>query len=170
MRRWLLSLGLLLGLGLAQGLVLEDDLVQALELSPGQEALLDLALRNEGDRVLRVRVELADYEEGRGFLPPGSLARSLAANVVLAASEVSVPAQGRASLRLTLRAPADLKGTRYAYLLLTPEEAEGGQGGPRTRHRSATASIISSRSRKYRLATASFTKGHTRSTGCSSGL
>ncbi|VCU54984.1 hypothetical protein TTHNP4_00447 (plasmid) [Thermus thermophilus] len=40
----------------------------------------------------------------------------------------------------------------------------------RTRHRSATASIISSRSRKYRLATASFTKGHTRSTGCSSGL
>jgi predicted transposase len=40
----------------------------------------------------------------------------------------------------------------------------------RTRHRSATTSIISSRSRKYRLATASFTKGHTRSTGCSSGL
>ena len=40
----------------------------------------------------------------------------------------------------------------------------------RTRHRSATASIISSRSRKYRLATASFTKGHTRSTGGSSGL
>ncbi len=40
----------------------------------------------------------------------------------------------------------------------------------RTRHRSATASIISSRSRKYRLATTSFTKGHTRSTGCSSGL
>ncbi len=44
-------------------------------------------------------------------------------------------------------------------------------GSPaRTRHRSATTSIISSRSRKYRLATASFTKGHTRSTGCSSGL
>jgi putative transposase len=39
----------------------------------------------------------------------------------------------------------------------------------RTRHRSATTSIISSRSRKYRLATASFTKGHTRSTGWSSG-
>jgi hypothetical protein len=39
----------------------------------------------------------------------------------------------------------------------------------RTRHRSATTSIISSRSPKYRLATASFTKGHTRSTGWSSG-
>jgi hypothetical protein len=39
----------------------------------------------------------------------------------------------------------------------------------RTRHRSATTSIISSRSLKYRLATASFTKGHTRSTGWSSG-
>jgi epoxyqueuosine reductase len=39
----------------------------------------------------------------------------------------------------------------------------------RTRHRSATTSIISSRSRKYRLATASFTRGHTRSTGWSSG-
>jgi transposase-like protein len=39
----------------------------------------------------------------------------------------------------------------------------------RTRHRSATTSIISSRSRKYRLATTSFTRGHTRSTGWSSG-
>jgi L-serine deaminase len=39
----------------------------------------------------------------------------------------------------------------------------------RTRHRSATTSIISSRSPKYRLATTSFTRGHTRSTGWSSG-
>jgi transposase-like protein len=39
----------------------------------------------------------------------------------------------------------------------------------RTRHRSATTSIISSRSPKYRLATTSLTRGHTRSTGWSSG-
>lgn len=124
----ILLLGLLLGLGFAQGLVLEDDLVQALELAPGQEASLALSLRNEGSRALRVRVEVVDYEEGRGFLPPGTLPRSLAPHLALATSEVRVPPGGRASLRLTLRAPADLRGTRYAYLLLTPEEAAGGPG------------------------------------------
>ena len=40
----------------------------------------------------------------------------------------------------------------------------------RTRHRAATASIISSWARKYRVATASCTKGHTRATGGCAGL
>lgn len=128
MRRWAALLGFL-GLALAQGLVVEDDLVQALELSPGGEAALALTLRNEGGEALRVRVEVADYREGEGFLPPGTLPRSLANGLVLPTSEVLVPAKGRASLRLQVRAPADLEGTRYAYLLLTPEDSAPRGGG-----------------------------------------
>ncbi|WP_347241165.1 hypothetical protein [Thermus sp.] len=126
--RALFPLLLVFGAVLAQGLVLEDDLVQALELAPGGEAGLVLSLRNEGPNPLRVRVEVADYREDQGFLPPGSLPQSLAGTLFLEAPEVVVPPRGRARVGLRVQALSDLEGSRYAYLLLTPEPLSGAQG------------------------------------------
>jgi hypothetical protein len=120
------GLGLLAG---AQGLVLEDDLVQLFELSPGQEAVASLTLRNTGTAPLAVAVEAADYQEGRGFLPLGEVSYSLGADLVLEASRVTLPPGGTAQVRFRLRAPAQLEGTRYAYLLLTPEAPERREEG-----------------------------------------
>ena len=123
MRR-LFLLAFLWAAALGQGVVLEDDLVQELHLAPGQEALLALALRNEGKSPARVRVEVADYREGEGFLPPGTLGRSLAPGLSPESWEVFLPPGERTVLRVRVRVPGDLEGTRYAYLLLTPEAEE----------------------------------------------
>lgn len=135
MRRLTALFALALGLAWAQGLLVESDLVQALEVPPGGEARGVVRLRNAGQTPLAVSLSLEDYREDQGFLPLGEAPRSLgpegvrleATRLLLAPGEVR-------EVGFQVRAPGNLEGTRYAALLLTPEAAgpaEAGGGGPR---------------------------------------
>lgn len=130
MQRLLLFLGLLLGLALAQGLVVESDLVQALEVPPGGEARGVVRLRNAGQAPLAVSLSLEDYREGQGFMPLGQAPRSLGpGGVRLEATRLLLAPGEVREVGFSVRAPADLVGTRYAALLVTPEAQGPGEGG-----------------------------------------
>ena len=111
---------------LGQGLILETDLVQAFELEPGAEALGTIRLRNTGTSPLSVELALADYREAQGFLPLGEAPRSLGAGGLVLEETRLLLAPGEVrEARFRVRAPSDLKGTRYAAILVTPD-APGG--------------------------------------------
>jgi hypothetical protein len=102
-----------------------------LEVRPGQRVSRPLFLCNRGRERVKVRLRLADLRMSeRGALtlvPPGTLVSTLARQLKLAPSELSLEPGERRVVSLEVTSPADGPATRYGVILsrVTPDSAAG---------------------------------------------